>query len=101
MGGYKMGIKRFVYMLTGAVFLSVILLHISDAARARGLEIVVYFTAFFMCIAVLKPAPGEHHLRWEGGSVENTFAMIFLIAAPFIGSIAWYLTAIIYFWIAE
>ena len=96
-----MGMKRFAYVLTGSVILSVILLHISDAARAKGLEVVVYFTAFFMCIAVLKPAPGEHHLRWEGGSVGNTFAMIFLIAAPFIGSIAWFLTAIIYFWIVD
>ena len=94
-----MGLKRFAYVFFGSVILSLILAHISDATRAKGLEFVVYFTAFFMCIAVLKPAPGENKLRLEGDSVENTFALIFLIAAPFIGSIAWYSTAIAYFWI--
>jgi hypothetical protein len=62
---------------------------------------VVYFTAFSMCIAVLKPVPGGIRLKFEGGSVENTFSLIFFITAPFIGSVAWYLTAIIYFWIIE
>lgn len=95
-----MGFKRFVYVFAGSVALSVILFNISDAARERGLEGVVYFTAFCMCIAVVKPAAGESRLRLEGGSVENTFTLIFLIAAPFIGSIAWYSTVVVHSWIS-
>ena len=96
-----MGFKRFTNVLIGSVILSIVLLHISDAAREIGLYVVVYFTAFSMCIAVLKPVPGEIKLKFEGGSVENTFSLIFFFAAPFIGSVAWYLTAIIYFWFIE
>ena len=96
-----MGWKRFAYVFTGSVVISLILLNISVAAREKGFYIVAYFTAFFMCIAILKPSIGENKLNFEGGSVENTFALIFLIAAPFIGSTAWYLTSIVYFWILE
>ena len=94
-----MGLKRFVYVLIGSVLLSIILFNISDAAREKGLVGVIYFTAFSMCIAVTKPASGEKKLYLEGGSAANTYALIFFIVAPFVGSIAWYLTAGVYYWI--
>ena len=96
-----MGLKRFTYVLTGSVLLSIVLLNISDAARERGLVGVIYFTAFSMCIAVTKPPAGGKKLYLEGGSAENTYALIFFIVAPFTGSFAWYLTAIVYDWILE
>lgn len=96
-----MGLKRFAYVFAGSVILSIVLFNISDAARERGVDGVIYFTAFAMCIAVTKPAPGKNKLHLEGGSVENTFALIFFIVAPFIGSIAWYSTEIIHNWILE
>ncbi len=96
-----MGFKRFAFVFAGSVVLSVILLNISEAVRERGLEGVVYFTAFCMCIAVVKPAAGENRFRLEGGSAENTFALIFFIAAPFIGSIAWYSTVVVHSWISN
>ena len=96
-----MGLKRFVYVLIGSVLLSIILFNISDAAREKGLVGVIYFTAFSICIAVTKPATGEKKLHLEGGTAENTYVLIFFIVAPFIGSIAWYLTAGVYYWILE
>lgn len=96
-----MGLKRLVYVLIGSVLLSIILFNISDAAREKGLVGVIYFTAFSMCIAVTKPVSGEKKIYLEGGSAENTYALIFFIVAPFIGSIAWYLTAGVCYWILE
>jgi hypothetical protein len=96
-----MGLKRFAYVLAGSVLLSVVLLNISDAVRERGLVGVIYFTAFSMCIAVTKPTSGEKKFYLEGGSAENTYALIFFVVAPFLGSIAWYLTASVYYWMLE
>ena len=96
-----MGLKRFVYVLIGSVLISIVLLNISAAAREKGLVGVIYFTAFSLCIAVTKPVSGEKKFYLEGGSAENTYALIFFIVAPFIGSIAWYLTVGVYNWILE
>jgi hypothetical protein len=96
-----MGLKRFIYVLLGSVLLSNTLFNISDEVREWGLVGVIYFTAFSVCIAVTKPASGGEKLYLEGGSAENTYALIFFIVAPFIGSIAWYLTAGVTYWILE
>ena len=91
-----MGLKRFAVVLIGSVLLSIVLLNISDATRERGLDGVIYFTAFSMCIAVTKPATVKNKLHMEGGSVENTYALIFFVVSPFIGSFAWYSTTIVH-----